>query len=98
MARRILIMTNADTPSIFGVEMSAAVYILLGVLIALLIVIIGLSIKLHRVGKLQEPIEFRPSNNPPDEGITQRIYKPKGSPAVIHRGAVRRISRRRNRE
>jgi hypothetical protein len=41
-----------------------------------------------RIKKQQDVMTFMPSNNPPDEGIQQRIYKPEGTPAEISRNAI----------
>jgi hypothetical protein len=38
-------------------------------------------------------VEFQQSDDPPDQGIEQRIYQPRGTPANINRNAMRRPSR-----
>lgn len=96
MAGRILIITNADPPSFLGVEMSALIWVLVGVLIALVIGLFGLCIKAQIQNRRVKPIEFQPSKNPLDEGITQRLYKPSGTPAKIHKSAIRRDIRRKD--
>lgn len=38
----------------------------------------------------KKPVDFRKMPNPPDQGIEQRIYKAKGTPAEISRHALGR--------
>lgn len=40
--------------------------------------------------KAMKRIDFRKMPDPPDEGIEQRLYKPKGTPAQISKGALGR--------
>lgn len=43
----------------------------------------------RRKEKRRGYIAFGNSNDPPDQGLDQRIYKPKGTPAKVHKDAVR---------
>jgi hypothetical protein len=42
------------------------------------------------VHEREEYADFRKMPNPPDEGIEQRIYKPRGTPAEVSRSALGR--------
>lgn len=49
---------------------------------------------IRRILDVRDSIEFQLSEDPPDQGIDQRIYKPRGSAARINRNAMRRPSRK----
>lgn len=52
--------------------------------------ILDFLIKLREKRDAKKPVDFRKMPNPPDQGIEQRIYKPKGTPAEISRHALGR--------
>lgn len=52
--------------------------------------ILDFLIKVRERRDEKKPVDFRKMPNPPDEGIEQRLYKPKGTPAEISRHALGR--------